>query len=68
MSTIKTNTLTGTTSAGALLLQERVVLPQRTYNKGCAKSWANDQWHRTSNTILDSFNTSSFTDEGTGKI
>ena len=37
MSTIKTNTLTGTTSAGALLLQERVVLPQRTYNKGWLK-------------------------------
>ena len=66
MSTLKTNTLTGTTSAGSILVTGEGGSTTTNLQQGLCKSWV-DFSMNPSNAILDSLNTSSFTDEGTGE-
>ena len=63
MSTIKTNTLTGTTSAGSIVVTGEGGSTTTNLQQGLAKVWihvANDQ------SINDSLNISSVDDDGTG--
>jgi len=65
MSTLKTNTLTGTTSAGVINVTGEGGSTTTNLQQGLCKQWI-DFSMNSSNAILDSLNTSSFTDEGTG--
>ena len=65
MSTLKTNTLTGTTSAASILVTGEGGSTTTNLQQGLCKSWV-DFSMNSSNAILDSLNTSSFTDEQTG--
>lgn len=65
MSTLKTNTLTGTTSAGSIVVTGEGGSTTTNLQQGLCKSWV-DFSMNSSNAILDSLNTTSFTDEGTG--
>ena len=65
MSTIKTNTLTGTTSAGSIVVTGEGGSTTTNLQQGLCKQWI-DYKMLSGNTIHDSFNTSSFTDHGTG--
>ena len=65
MSTIKTNTLTGTTSAGSIVVTGEGGSTTTNLQQGLCKSWfVFDQVN--SNTLDDSFNIGSITDRGTG--
>ena len=65
MSTIKTNTLTGTTSAGSIVVTGEGGSTTTNLQQGLCKSWfVFDQVN--SNTIDDSFNIGSITDRATG--
>ena len=66
MSTIKTNTLTGTTSAGSINVTGEGGSTTTNLQQGLAKVWVNVQQTSTYST-RDSFNLSSHGDEGTGK-
>ena len=66
MSTIKTNTLTGTTSAGVINVTGEGGSTTTNLQQGLAKVWVNVQQTSTYST-RDSFNLSSHGDEGTGK-
>ena len=66
MSTIKTNTLTGTTSAGSINVTGEGGSTTTHLQQGLAKVWVNVQQTSTYST-RDSFNLSSHGDEGTGK-
>ena len=65
MSTLKTNTLTGTTSAGSILVTGEGGSTTTNLQQGLAKAWFNvDQ---TSGAVLDgSFNVASVADNSTG--
>jgi len=65
MSTIKTNTLTGTTSAGSIVVTGEGGGETTNLQQGLCKAWAtvllDDE-------VKDNFNLSTFTDNGTGDI
>ena len=66
MSTIKTNTLTGTTSAGSILVTGEGGSTTTNLQQGLAKAWGNINGVTT--TVLnDNFNHSSITDVNTGR-
>tara|TARA_R100000773_G_scaffold29986_1_gene25704 strand:+ start:148 stop:552 length:405 start_codon:yes stop_codon:yes gene_type:complete len=65
MSTIKTNTLTGTTSAGSILVTGEGGSTTTNLQQGLIKQW--DKFNQETPAVLDSFNLSSLTDRTTGK-
>ena len=65
MSTIKTNTLTGTTSAGSISVTGEGGSNTTNLQQGLAKVWVNFNMTSTAAT-RDTFNHSSLTDNGTG--
>ena len=65
MSTLKTNTLTGTTSAGSIVVTGEGGSTTTNLQQGLAKAWINLAGTGTISTN-DSFNTGSITDNGTG--
>ena len=65
MSTLKTNTLTGTTSAGSIVVTGEGGSVTTNLQQGLAKWWATVV--QSSNSISDSFNVSGVTDNGTGR-
>jgi len=65
MSTIKTNTLTGTTSAGSILVTGEGGSTTTNLQQGLAKSWITFT-SSSSFTNRDSFNVSTLTDAGAG--
>ena len=65
MSTLKTNTLTGTTSAGSINVTGEGGSTTTNLQQGLAKLWATVV--QSSNSISDSFNVSGVTDNGTGR-
>ena len=66
MSTVKTNTLTGTTSAGSIVVTGEGGSNTTNLQQGLAKIWANvDQ--DSSTAIRDSLNTSGIVDNATGR-
>ena len=65
MSTLKTNTLTGTTSAGSIVVTGEGGSTTTNLQQGLSKSWATLDGTGTI-TLRDSFNHSSATDNGTG--
>jgi len=62
MSTLKTNTLTGTTSAGSILVTGEGGSTTTNLQQGLAKVWSNQN----SGSANDSFNSSGVTDNGVG--
>ncbi len=64
MSTLKTNTLTGTTSAGSILVTGEGGSTTTNLQQGLNKVWT--FYDVDSDGIHDSFNTASFTDNGSG--
>ena len=64
MSTIKTNTLTGTTSAGSILVTGEGGSTTTNLQQGLAKAWNNVT--QGTSAIQDSFNISSISDDSTG--
>jgi len=71
MSTLKTNTLTGTTSAGSIVVTGEGGSTTTNLQQGLAKQWGHfDQRGSTlgANTSGDTFNTTSFTDVSAGHI
>ena len=65
MSTIKTNTLTGTTSAGSIVVTGEGGSNTTNLQQGLAKQWM--QFETTSsNSVRDSLGTTGITDNGTG--
>ena len=66
MSTIKTNTLTGTTSAGSIVVTGEGGSTTTNLQQGLTKAWCNLKGTGTI-AIQDSFNTSSATDRNTGR-
>ena len=65
MSTIKTNTLTGTTSAGSIVVTGEGGSTTTNLQQGLAKAWGNLDGTGTI-AIRDSFNIASAVDENTG--
>ena len=61
-STLKINTLTGVTTAGSIAVTGEGNSTTTNLQQGLAKVWANNS----TSAIVDSFNTSGFTDNGTG--
>ena len=66
MSTLKTNTLTGTTSAGSILVTGEGGSTTTNLQQGLAKMWLIADMG--DNAIDDSLNAASLTDHGTGRI
>ena len=66
MSTIKTNTLTGTTSAGSIVVTGEGGSTTTNLQQGLAKVWGQGEGDTV--TLTDSFNQSAFTDNGTGQF
>ena len=66
MSTLKTNTLTGTTSAGSILVTGEGGSTTTNLQQGLAKVWTNFDGSAGSLSPRDSFNVNSLTDNGTG--
>ena len=62
MSTIKTNTLTGTTSAGSIVVTGEGGSTTTNLQQGLIKMWVHAHQHESQ----DSFNITSSTDNGTG--
>ena len=67
MATLKTNTLTGTSTAGSIAVTAEGNSTTTNLQQGLAKLWCHLDMN-TENTIDDSFNTSSIEDRSTGKI
>ena len=67
MSTIKTNTLTGTTSAGSILVTGEGGSTTTSLQQGLAKAWINHDFG-SDNSANDSFNISSTTDNSTANM
>jgi len=65
MSTLKTNTLTGTTSAGSIVVTGEGGSTTTNLQQGLCKQWIHFNGTGTI-AIVDSFNTTSITDNGTG--
>ena len=70
MSTLKTNTLTGTTSAGSILVTGEGGSTTTNLQQGLAKAWFQDETlaNNGTTTAEDSFNISGFTDTATGQL
>ena len=66
MSTVKTNTLTGTTSAGSIVVTGEGGSTTTNLQQGLCKVWARTNMSTAANS--DSFNVSSITDNGTGNF
>ena len=64
MATLKTNTLTGTSTAGSIAATGEGNSTTTNLQQGLAKAWAFKQADGTA--LLDSFNISSIDDDGTG--
>lgn len=64
MSTLKTNTLTGTTSAGSIVVTGEGGSTTTNLQQGLAKAWVN--LTQSDASVIDSLNVSSGTDRGTG--
>jgi hypothetical protein len=67
MSEIKVDSLTGKTSAGNITVTSEGGAATMQLQQGLAKAWANFNGEGTA-AILDSINTASLTDSGTGKF
>ena len=65
MSTVKTNTLTGTTSAGSIVVTGEGGSTTTNLQQGLAKSWLTFNGSSTA-ALIDSLNVSGITDNGTG--
>ena len=65
MATLKTNTLTGTTTAGSIAVTGEGNSTTTNLQQGLAKNWSQVKGTDTF-TLNDSFNVSSATDQGTG--
>jgi hypothetical protein len=65
MATLKTNTLTGTTTAGSIAVTGEGNSTTTNLQQGLAKSWLNYKGTAT-NSVRDSFNVGSVTDNGNG--
>ena len=66
MSTVKTNTLTGTTSAGSIVVTGEGGSTTTNLQQGLAKVWVNFDGTATDAAARDSFNVSGQADNGTG--
>jgi len=66
MSTLKTNTLTGTTSAGSIVVTGEGGSTTTNLQQGLAKCWTRTSGDGTS--LLDSLNCSSIDDRSTGQL
>jgi len=66
MSTLKTNTLTGTTSAGSIVVTGEGGSNTTNLQQGLAKCWTRTSGDGTS--LLDSLNCSSIDDRSTGQV
>ena len=66
MSTLKTNTLTGTTSAGSILVTGEGGSTTTNLQQGLAKHWVNFEGDGTV-AVSDSLNNASITDNATGR-
>ena len=64
MATLKTNTLTGTSTAGSIAVTGEGGSTTTNLQQGLAKAWCN--YDGDNNSISDSFNVASITDVGTG--
>ena len=65
MATLKTNTLTGTSTAGSIAVTGEGNSTTTNLQQGLAKSWLNYKGTAT-NSVRDSFNVGSVTDNGNG--
>ena len=65
MSTIKTNTLTGTSTAGSILVTGEGGSTTTNLQQGLCKGWASVQLD---DTVMDNLNLTTFTDNGVGDI
>ena len=66
MSTVKTNTLTGTTSAGSIVVTGEGGSTTTNLQQGLAKAWATFDGTASGATVGDSLNVSSSDDDDTG--
>jgi len=66
MATLKTNTLTGTSTAGSIAVTGESGSTTTNLQQGLVKTWASIKG-TTSTELLDSFNVASVSDDGTGK-
>jgi len=66
MSTLKTNTLTGTTSAGSIVVTGEGGSTTTNLQQGLAKVWCSATISSNTHTIQDSLNVTSLTDGGAG--
>ena len=67
MSTLKTNTLTGTTSAGSILVTGEGGSNTTNLQQGLAKAYGYAQQRTSTVELKDSFNISSWSDDATGQ-
>ena len=67
MSTLKTNTLTGTTSAGSILVTGEGGSTTTNLQQGLAKAYGYAQQRTSTVELKDSFNISSWSDDATGR-
>jgi len=67
VSTIKTNTLTGTTSAGSILVTGEGGSTTTNLQQGLAKAYGYAQQRTSTVELKDSFNISSWSDDATGR-
>ena len=67
MSTLKTNTLTGTTSAGSILVTGEGGSTTTNLQQGLAKAYGYAQQRTSTVELKDSFNISSWSDDATGQ-
>ena len=65
MSTVKTNTLTGTTTAGSIVVTGEGNSTTTNLQQGLAKLWS--VWDSSNGSSKDSFNSASLTDNATGR-
>ena len=67
MSEVKTNKLTGTSTAGSILVTGEGNSTTTNLQQGLAKSWASATISSNTHTLQDSLNVSSLTDDGAGR-
>ena len=68
MSTLKANTLTGTTSAGSIVVTGEGGSTTTNLQQGLAKNWSLISVSSGTPSNADSFNTASLTDDSTGNV
>lgn len=68
MSTVKVNTLTGTSTAGSIAVTGEGNSTTTNLQQGLAKAWCNFAGSAGSVSFSDSFNKSSITDDGSGQF